>query len=376
MKSEKYREKHHPKRIMKTPRKVEILITNECNLKCIYCSHYSSSREVEHDVVKEEWLNFFEELKKCKVMEIILEGGEPFCRSDILEIIDGIVRNNMRFSIISNGTLITEKIAEHIAATGRCNSMRISIDGMNASVNDSFRGKGSFQRAMRGINILKNYPIPVSVSITIHKNNVNCLDAIAGFFLDHLNLSCIYTNTAFFLGSCRNKSETVILSVEEQSLAIETLYKLKTKYPNRNMDQDGSLADAKKWSLIEKSRQKNDDPKHDEGYLSVCKKFSHTIAVRSDGVLTPCLHLAHIELGRINNQNFIDIWQNHPELNRLRNRDDILMKNFPYCNGCEYVRYCTGGCPALAYSHFGNENHPSPEGCLRRYLNSGGKIPV
>ena len=37
--------------------------------------------------------------------------------------------------------------------------------------------------------------------------------------------------------------------------------------------------------------------------------------------------------------------------------------------------YCTGNCPALAYTILGKENHPSPDACLKRFLDGGGVLP-
>jgi radical SAM protein with 4Fe4S-binding SPASM domain len=85
--------------------------------------------------------------------------------------------------------------------------------------------------------------------------------------------------------------------------------------------------------------------------------------------------MGHIELGRINHDDLKEIWQNHPELKRLRERRSISLNDFEFCNGCEYINYCTGSCPALAYTIFGVENHPSPDACLRQFLNEGGRLP-
>jgi len=104
--------------LMKTPRTLELAITNRCNLRCTYCSHFTSAGDVNQDLSTDEWLQFFEELNRCAVMSLTLEGGEPFCRQDIYELIEGIVRNRMRFSILSNGTLITEDITSFLASTG------------------------------------------------------------------------------------------------------------------------------------------------------------------------------------------------------------------------------------------------------------------
>ncbi|HGE70592.1 TPA: radical SAM protein, partial [Candidatus Poribacteria bacterium] len=129
-------------RVMKTPRSVDIEITTRCNLRCKYCAHFTSAGDVDNDLPKEEWLKFFEELNRCAVMDVVLSGGEPFHRKDITEIIEGIIRNKMRFSILSNGTLITDEVAKFLSETKRCDSVQVSIDGSKPESHDIFRGKG------------------------------------------------------------------------------------------------------------------------------------------------------------------------------------------------------------------------------------------
>ncbi len=66
--------------VMRTPKSMDLEITTRCNLRCEYCSHFTSAGDVELDLPKEEWLRFFEELNRCAVMEVNLSGGEPFLR--------------------------------------------------------------------------------------------------------------------------------------------------------------------------------------------------------------------------------------------------------------------------------------------------------
>jgi MoaA/NifB/PqqE/SkfB family radical SAM enzyme len=61
-------------RVMNTPRSVDIAITNRCNLRCTYCSYYESPGESSEDLPLEEWLTFFRELNRLKVMEVTLHG--------------------------------------------------------------------------------------------------------------------------------------------------------------------------------------------------------------------------------------------------------------------------------------------------------------
>ncbi len=82
-----------------------------------------------------------------------------------------------------------------------------------------------------------------------------------------------------------------------------------------------------------------------------------------------------MELGRINQDDLKSVWLNHPELNRLRKRHFIPLDSFEFCKDCEYISHCTGNCPALAYTLVGEENHPSPDACLRQFLEDGGRLP-
>jgi len=97
-------------RVMRTPKSVGLSITDRCNLRCRYCAYFTSASNVGEDLPKEEWLQFFEELNRCAVMEVTLSGGEPFSREDLKEIIEGIIKNRMRFTVLSNGTLLTDEM--------------------------------------------------------------------------------------------------------------------------------------------------------------------------------------------------------------------------------------------------------------------------
>lgn len=362
-------------KLMKMPKSVDIAITSRCNLRCLYCSYYSSPQDVSQDLPTEEWLKFFEELNRCSVMDVTLQGGEPFIRRDFSELIDGIVRNRMRFSILSNGTLITDEMAKYLASTKRCNLVQVSIDGSTPLTHDFCRGEGTFKQAMDGMKHLVDNGINTTVRVTIHKGNVMDLENIAKLLLDEIGLRNFSTNSACFMGLCRKNTEMVQLSPKERTIAMETLLRLRMKYGDRILATAGPQAEGKMWTLMDQAAREGKIPTEGEGYLSACNGSRSKLAVRTDGVIVPCVQISHIELGRINKDNLLDIWQNHPELKRLRERRNISLEQFDFCKGCEYIKYCNGSCPATAYTMLGDVYHPSPDFCLKRFLEEGGKLP-
>ncbi|RPI78763.1 MAG: SynChlorMet cassette radical SAM/SPASM protein ScmE [Desulfobacteraceae bacterium] len=360
---------------MKTPRSIDIAVTNRCNLRCRYCSHFSSPTDSGSDLPLRDWQRFFEELGQCAVLEVTLSGGEPFLRPDLKELIKSIARNHMRYSVLSNGTLIDDDLAAFLGATGRCNRVQVSIDGSVPGTHDAFRGQGNFKKAVSGIKLLKKHKVPVAVRVTIHRQNVRDLENIAKLLLDDIGLNDFSTNAASFMGLCRQNKEMVQLQVSERSLAMQTLLKLNKKYNGRISAAAGPLAEAQHWMNMEKARLEKRAMLPGRGYLTGCNGPKKTLAVRAEGTLVPCMQLSHLELGRINRDSVRDIWQNHPELVRLRKREQIQLSAFDFCRDCVYIRYCTGNCPGLAYTLTGNDEHPSPDACLKRFLESGGTLP-
>lgn len=361
--------------ILRTPRSVDIAITGRCNLRCQYCSHFTSAGDSGSDLPTGEWLAFFRELKACAVFDVTLQGGEPFLREDLEEIIAGIVENRMRFSLLSNGTLITAKMAAFLAASGRCDGVQVSIDGSTPVTHDVFRGEGSFSRAVNGVRQLQQYDIPVSVRVTVHRNNVRDLERIASFLLDEMGLGGFSTNAASFMGLCRQNAEMIQLTAAERSMAMESLLRLRRKYEGRISATAGPLAEATSWLEMERARKEGKAGMPGGGFLTGCGGATEKIAVRSDGVIVPCLQISHVPLGKINADDLREVWQHHPELQRFRERRRIPLSDFAYCRDCDYLNYCTGNCPALAYLIVGDAYQPSPDACLRRFLEEGGMAP-
>ena len=361
--------------LMKTPRSVDLLITGKCNLRCKYCSYFSSGAEVEEDLPTEEWLTFFEELNRAMVMDVCLQGGEPLMRPDFQELIQSIVRNGMRFSVLSNGTLITDEMARFLASTGRCNYVQVSIDGSGAETHDVCRGAGNFDRAVNGLKLLQKHGVPATVRVTIHRGNVRDLENVSRLLLEDFGLDSFGCNSASHLGLCRKNAEQVQLSAEERSLAMKSLVALSHKYNGRITATAGPLAEAQGWREMETARDQGLEGFPGRGFLVGCGGAFSKIGVLADGMMVPCTQMPDMVLGRINSDDLTNIWQNHSELNRFRKRREIPLSSFEFCAGCDYVQYCTGNCPATSYTIVHDAWHPSPDSCFRRFLQSGGTLP-
>ena len=362
--------------LISTPRSLEIAITGKCSLRCTYCSHFSNQDPIYEDLPKKDWFIFFKELGKNSVMTVAITGGEPFLRPDIAEIVQSIVDNRMRFSILSNGTLITEDIACFLASLRRCDYVQISIDGANDYTHDSCCGSGSFQKAINGVNLLRKYKIPVFPRVTLHKQNFFHIKQIAHFLLEEMNFDYFWINSVSRLGMGRLNSKSVCLDSKEKARAMFDLNQLSRKFGDRIQATAGPLAELKRFQEMQHAKDSGLKTLDSGGYLIGCSCIWSQLAVRNDGMIIPCILLPDLELGRINQNDLKTIWNSHPILTEMRQRQNINLSSIDFCNDCPYQNYCTGNCPAIAWSNIGRDlNHPDLDSCFRKFLAEGGILP-
>jgi SynChlorMet cassette radical SAM/SPASM protein ScmE len=222
---------------------------------------------------------------------------------------------------------------------------------------------------------LRRHGVGAVVRVTIHRGNVHDLEGVAKLLLEEIGLPSFGTNSASAMGLCRKNAEMVQLTTEDRILAMETLLRLNRKYNGRIHAMAGPLAEAKGWLDMEEARLTGKQLTPTRGYLTGCGCFGQLLAVRADGVFTPCPMLSQIELGRINRDDLGEVWRSHEKLDELRHRHQIPLSGFAFCEGCAYIDFCTGSCPGLSYSILGEVNHPSPDACLRKFLAEGGRLP-
>ena len=153
------------------------------------------------------------------------------------------------------------------------------------------------------------------------------------------------------------------------------LLKLSKYYNGAISATAGPLAEARNWHEMEQARKEGQDRIPGRGFLTGCGGANSKIGIRADGVMVPCTQMPDTTLGRINRDDLTEIWQTHPKLNRFRKRNEIPLSSFEFCKGCDYIGYCTGNCPATSYTIVHDAYHPSPDACLRLFLESGGELP-
>ena len=147
-------------------------ITSQCNLHCAgcysRCNHATSDGEPIRQLTAEEWLRIFEEADELGISFILLAGGEPMIRRDIIEAAGQ--HPHILFPIFTNGTYMDEA---YFRLFDRCRNLVpiMSIEGEKETT-DARRGKGVYDRLISNMDTLKQKGLIFGASVTVTTQNI------------------------------------------------------------------------------------------------------------------------------------------------------------------------------------------------------------
>jgi uncharacterized Fe-S cluster-containing radical SAM superfamily protein len=141
-----------------------------CNLTCRHCFVTCGPAETRHAMMsRSEVAARVAEGLAMGVREIYLTGGEPFLNPEL----EGIVEDTLAHApvtILTNGTLFTERRVHWLATTTRASrlalELRISLDGLDAPAHEAFRGAGEWARTTAGLRALQAAGLHPIVTVT------------------------------------------------------------------------------------------------------------------------------------------------------------------------------------------------------------------
>jgi heme d1 biosynthesis radical SAM protein NirJ len=170
-------------------------LIRRCNLACRHCYTTSADIDFPGELNTQEVVKVMDDLRAFGVPVLILSGGEPLLRPDIFEIAGRAKAMGFYVGLSSNGTLITERNIDAIAATG-FDYVGVSLDGLRERHDAFRRSPGSFDRSLAGVRRCRERGIKLGLRFTLTRENHADLPALLElmeaegvdkFYLSHLN---------------------------------------------------------------------------------------------------------------------------------------------------------------------------------------------
>ena len=147
-------------------------ITSSCNLHCAGCYSRCNNATVDaapvEQLSREEWLWVFQEAEELGISFIMLAGGEPLIRRDVIEAAGSMP--DIIFPIFTNGTFIDER---YFQLLDRCRNLVpvLSIEG-GKEITDARRGSGIYDLVTKNMAKFKEKGLIFGASITVTTENV------------------------------------------------------------------------------------------------------------------------------------------------------------------------------------------------------------
>lgn len=327
-------------------RRLELFVTERCNLRCDYCFLQGSSRQGDMplEVADRALQLLMRHATDVEEVTIVLFGGEPLVCIDRLEAILGEAHRTcgghgkgLSISCTTNGLLLDQRALELGQRYGFL--YLLSVDGL-PEVHDRHRrtasGEPTFERLVGKIHLLKAHQRWVGARLTVAPDSIGQL--AAGVRL------------LFSLGV----NQFLIGLVSEAEWQPEQIEQIKTQYYDV---YDFYVTTREKGLPIRLNAVENWHTRGGKENIWGCSAGVHGITVDASGRVFPCarfLRHARYQMGTVEAG---PNWEVGRWLSDRRR--EVRWK----CLRCEYSDHCGGGCPEVNFAASGSPYYPPEAHC-------------
>ena len=325
-------------------------VTRRCNLRCRMCQYkdwfdrHAAGDLIDEELTTREWIDLIDQTGRFSL--ITFTGGEPWVRSDFLELLEHASRKR-RTHFITNGLLVTEERAarcvelapKRISGKGLC-FVGVSIDGTR-EVHDAIRGReGAFDESLEAIRLLSRYrreqgkgcPL-IHVTAVIQNDNLDALPALPAILseagADALNLTMEIRFPG--LEGLGETDPEAFCAFAEDLPTINPLRLEKALVRTRDACTEAGL------ELRLPNMPQREIIRYHNGGLNLdhftCREVWTNLYVGAAGDVYPCFIY---KVGNVREHSMRSLW-NSPQMRAFRKR----LKEAPFCicQGCCHLEY-------------------------------------
>jgi MoaA/NifB/PqqE/SkfB family radical SAM enzyme len=151
---------------LKKPMSISLQVTRNCNLKCVYCSEIGYYKDPSLNEIE----NMLTNLKEIE--RIIITGGEPLVRNDIINILQSVKENNIKtVALATNAINLTNDLL--LKMSPYLDYIDVTIDGPR-KVHNKIRGR--YDDVIKGVNLIKDSEIPFNLVTVMYEDNVDVIN--------------------------------------------------------------------------------------------------------------------------------------------------------------------------------------------------------
>ena len=308
--------------------------TRACNLVCRHCRAEAVNHALPGELNHEEGLRLLKEMAAWSPSTmIILTGGEPLMRDDILELAAFGHSLGLRMLMSPNGTLVDGAKAKAMKKAGLAR-VSLSLDAPTAQEHDDFRQvKGSYNAVCDASRYLREAGLPFQINSTLTAQNLHQAEDLA---LKAESLGAVAWHVFLLVPVGRGENIANHLAAEDYEAAL-----IKLKKREGQMKLEFKATCAPQYNRIGLELKLSANNKH-QG--KGCLGGQGFMFLSHDGKAQACGYLP-LEAGDFRQNTIEEIYKNSELFLRLRDKKNYEGK----CGQCQYWNIC-GGCRARAHA--------------------------
>lgn len=321
------------------------ICTQACNLRCTYC-YQDATVARPHELTTQEAKDLVDQVVEAGATTFIITGGEPFSRRDLMEIVEYSNSRGLRTNVITNGHYITKKNAKAVAKA--FHTITISLDHGLAKHHDCNRGEGSWERAVRAVDLLLAEGARIDLnSVLTHEGLQDLKDLVRFGRQRKIGSHKIMPQYPMGRGAGNRHGELT----EFELLDLND----RLTQANIELENEGEVRTRYEAKATAKGLRR-----------SHCGAGLAEVSVDPEGWVYPCKLLQYTELraDNIRDRRLAEI-VTHPVIAGTANR---VVDTLHPCKTCIVKNHCGGGCRGIHYSFTGTYSEAEPLFCayLRR----------
>lgn len=198
------------------------LVTHRCNQNCKFClNRWDKGKDMGFAEIKKG----MDKLKKLGIEQIVITGGEPFAKEDLVRIIEYGSALGFSMQVQTNGLLITDIILDKLK--DKIGQIQISIEGTEETHN-KLTGTEFFRKVVRNAKLVREKGIKLTTNFTITQINKDNLEEYCDI-LEELGVSEANFTRLYKSGKGKKNYELLKLSKEELRRFLRNLEKIEKK---------------------------------------------------------------------------------------------------------------------------------------------------
>ena len=354
--------------------RVNIELTNQCNLNCLTCMR-NTWEETAGYMTESTFSRILEDIKTRTPVPMVFFGGfgEPLLHPNLIEMVQAVKAAGARAELITNGTLLDDRLTRRLVEL-QLDRLWVSLDGANPDCYADVRLGAALPLVISNMKNLYHHRFmshssfpQIGVAFVAMQRNISDLPELihlsTQFGAKYYSISNVLPHTP----ALRQE----MLYRRSMYDAVHLKNDVLSNIDLPRMDPDITTLQVY-GDLLRSSYSTNLGPDHSIQRVNTCPFLAKgSVSVRWDGRLSPCLPLLHTHpaylddrlriskeffFGSVTEQELSEIWDS-PEYRDFR----VRLQTFDFspcvmCNSCEMANDNNEDC-------FGN-SFPACGGCL------------